>query len=150
MRNWGTGKLWKCPVCGRKFANTRQMHSCGRWTVAGHFRGKPRELRRLFDKFLALLRKTGPVRVHAAKTRIAFITRMTFAAATPAEGRLKCHVILARRIKSPRFDKIEKYSPRCFGHYFHIRDEIDLDAEVAGWLAEAYRVGMQEQHGSRT
>jgi len=92
-----------------------------------------------------MVKSNGAVRIHAAKTRIAFIARMTFAAATPSKDRLKCHVILARRVESRRFERIEKYSPRCFGHYFSITSVADLDKDLEGLIAAAYRVGMQEQ-----
>jgi hypothetical protein len=98
-----------------------------------------------------MIRACGPVRIHPAKTRVGFITRMTFAAATPARDRLRCHLILSRRVGLPRFRKIEQYSPRCFGHYFNLRDQAELDEELRALVAEAYRVGMQErlQEGAR-
>jgi predicted RNA-binding Zn-ribbon protein involved in translation (DUF1610 family) len=64
------GAMWKCPACGRLFANRSQAHACGQWTVADHFRGKPKHLRKLFDRFLTMIRRHGPVRLHPAKTRI--------------------------------------------------------------------------------
>jgi len=111
--------------------------------VAGHFKGKPPALRGLFDQFVAMIRTSGPVRIHAARTRIGFITRMTFAAAMPARDRLRCHLILSRKVDGPRFTKIETYSPRCFGHCFDVRCEADLDDELRALVAESYQVGMQ-------
>jgi len=84
------------------------------------------------------------VRVHAAKTRIAFINRMTFAAATPMKDRLRCHVILPRRVESARFTTCERYSPTTFGHYFYVRSRQELDPELANLLRDAYRRGMQQ------
>jgi len=52
---------------------------------------------------------------------------------------------LKRRIDSPRFAKVELIPPRNFIYSFHVRSQEDLDDEVRAWLAEAYRVGIQEQ-----
>ena len=145
VRVRGAGAMWRCPKCARTFANRNQLHACGRFTIAQHFKGKPRELRRLFNAFLVIVRKNGRIRVHPVKTRIAFIARMTFASATPIQDRLRAHLILSRRVDSPRFQRIERYGPRCYGHYFQIRSTDDLDGELRKLIAEAYRVGMQEQ-----
>jgi hypothetical protein len=145
VRVRGAGAMWRCHKCGRTFANQNQLHACGRFTMAQHFKGKPPHLRKLFDAFLAIVRTSGPVRVHPVKTRIAFIARMTFASATPMRDRLRAHLILSRRVNSPRFHKIERYTPRCYGHYFHIHSMDELDLELRNLLAEAYHVGMQEE-----
>jgi hypothetical protein len=53
-----------------------QSHACGRHTLAQHFPGKPREIRRLYDAVAAAIRRVGPVRLLPEKTRIAFQVRM--------------------------------------------------------------------------
>ena len=135
--------LWTCPRCGRKFAQRNQLHACGRWTVAQRFAGKPRELRASFDAFVKLLRTNGPVRLHPTKTRIGFIARMTFANMTVMKDKLRVGLILKRSVDSPRWTKVERYGPRCFGHYFNVASADDLDDELRALAAEAYRVGTQ-------
>lgn len=135
--------LWTCPRCGRRFAQRKQQHACGRWTVAERFEGRPRELRALFDAFVKLLRASGPVRLHPTKTRIGFIARMTFANMTVMRDKLRVGLILTRRVDSPRWVKVEQYGPRCFGHYFNLSDLDDLDDELRALTAEAYRTGEQ-------
>lgn len=141
--------LWTCPRCGRRFANRNQWHACGDWTVADHFRDRPPELRAIFDEFLAMARRNGPVRVHAAKTRIGFIARMTFGGASPLKSRLRASLLLPKPVNLPRIERIERYGPRCFGHRFSIADASDLDAELERLVRLAYRVGMQEFIGRR-
>ena len=51
--------------------------------------------------------------------------------------------ILARRFEHPRFRRIQTISPRNHVHSFRITSPLDLDAEFASWLAEAYAVGEQ-------
>ena len=137
------GPLWRCPRCGRRFAARHQQHACGRWTLAQRFAGKPRALRELFDAFVAMLRAHGPVRLHPTKTRIGFIARMTFANMTVTARALRVGLILTRRVDSPRWAKIERYGPRCYGHYFNLSAPGQLDEELRALAAEAYRTGTQ-------
>ena len=57
---------------------------------------------------------------------------------------LNGHLVLARRIDSPRFLRVETFSPRNVLHSFRLSGPDEVDAEFAAWLAEAYRVGAQE------
>jgi len=135
--------LWRCSVCRRVFANPRQTHACGRHSLAPHFKGKPSQIRRLFNAVRAEIRRIGPVRVLPEKTRIAFQVRMSFAQVTPRRRWLDGHLVLARRIESPRFRKVETYSPRNHVHVFRLYDVGDIDDEFRRWLLEAYQVGEQ-------
>jgi hypothetical protein len=45
--------LWTCPKCGHAFVSPNLWHSCGRYELDDHFRGRPPGLRRLFDRFRA-------------------------------------------------------------------------------------------------
>jgi hypothetical protein len=112
--------------------------------LAAHFERRPPEIRELFDRFTAVLEQLGPVSVLPEKTRIAFHVRMSFAVAMPRQRWLDGHLVLARRIDSPRFRRVETFSPRNHLHAFRVRRAEDLDAEFRGWMAEAYAVGAQE------
>ncbi len=135
--------LWRCPACGRDFANRNQSHACGRHSLDHHFEGKRPEIRALFDAVVAAIRKIGPVRILPEKTRIAFQVRMSFAQITPRRQWLDGHVVLARRLESPRFRRIETFSPRNHLHAFRLCDLGEIDDEFQAWLTEAYRVGEQ-------
>ena len=135
--------LWRCPECGRRFANRNQSHACGRYTLASHFRGKPAAVRAIFGKLLSIARQNGPVTVLPEKTRIAFQVRMSFAAFVIRRNWVDGHVVLARRLKNPRFRRIETFSPRNHLHAFRFESVDEVDDEVAAWFAEAYGVGEQ-------
>ena len=135
--------LWRCSDCHRDFANRNQSHACGRHSLARHFEGKPPEIRALFDAVVAAIQSIGPVRVLPEKTRIAFQVRMSFAQVTPRKQWLDGHVVLARRLESPRFRKVETVSPRNHVHAFRLSDLSEIDDEFRAWLTEAYRVGQQ-------
>jgi hypothetical protein len=137
--------LWRCERCGREFANRNQSHACGRHDLEHHFAGKAPEIRALFDAVVAAIRDIGPVEILAEKTRIAFHVRMSFAQVTPRTAWLDGHVVLARRLDSPRFRSEQTFSPRNHVHVFRIEKLMDIDAEFRAWMAEAYAVG-QQQH----
>jgi hypothetical protein len=56
--------------------------------------------------------------------------------------------VLASRLDSPRFTRVDVISPRNIVHAFRLASAAEVDAEFRGWLAAAYRVGAQ-QHLSR-
>lgn len=133
-----------CPKCGRSFANRNQTHTCRPLTdLEDHFRDKSPQVRATFDAILEAVERLGPVTVLSEKTRIAFHTRMSFAAFMPKRDWLNGHLVLARRIDSPRFTRIEVFSPRNVLHAFRLGSPKEIDAEFVGWLAEAYQVGGQ-------
>lgn len=136
--------LWRCERCGRAFANRNQSHACGTHDLDHHFGGKPPEIRALFDAVVAVIRAIGPVEVIPEKTRIAFHVRMSFAQITPRRAWLDGHVVLARRLESPRFRRIQTFSPRNHLHAFRLERPEDIDAEFRHWMAEAYAVGEQK------
>jgi hypothetical protein len=141
--------LWACPACGRTFANRNQAHACaplGR--LDRHFANASPAVRATFDRLVAVARSLGPVEVLAEKTRIALHVRMSFAALMPRRNWLSGHLVLARRIDSPRFLQVQELSPRNVVHTFRLTSPAEVDPQFVAWLAEAYRVGAQ-QHLSR-
>jgi hypothetical protein len=140
-----TRPLWKCPRCGREFANTNQPHSCGKYTVDDFLRGKDAVSVALYRRFEALVLSCGSVRIAPARTRIGFQVRMIFAAVNKlSDGVLDAHVVLARRLENPRFRRIESLYERAHVHHFRIHSLDQLDDEVQSWLREAYKAGDQE------
>jgi hypothetical protein len=135
--------LWTCPACGRPFANRNQPHSCGAATVEAHLRGRSERVVALFRAFEAAVRECGPVVLAPARTRVGFQVRMIFAAVSARADRLDGHVVLARRLESPRFTRIESLSPRNHVHHFRLRDAAELNDEFRSFLRESYAVGEQ-------
>lgn len=136
--------LWTCPRCGERFTTRNQQHSCGQFDIELLFARSLPVVRRLYDRFVHAVQSFGPVRVIPQKTRIALQVRMRFAALMPQKAALKGHLVLARRVDSARFERIETYSPRNHVHVFRLVEESELDAEFARLLRDAYRVGCGE------
>lgn len=142
--------LWTCPRCGRTFASTNQSHACrSLGSLDRHFTGKDPSVRQTFDRIISLVRQFGPVTVLPEKTRIALHVRMSFAALQPKQNWLDGHVVLARRLGSPRMKRIYVVSPRNVVHEFRLASPVEVDSEVEAWLREAYEVGNQRHrlHG---
>jgi len=137
-------ELWACPKCGRTFANRNQSHTCAPLgDLDRHFANSQASVRATFDRLLAVLADVGPVSVLSEKTRIALHVRMSFAAIMPRRDWLNGHLVLARRIDSPRFGRIEVYSPRNVLHAFRLDSPEQVDDEFSSWLTEAYGVAEQ-------
>jgi hypothetical protein len=137
--------MWTCPECGRSFASRNQAHTCAALgDLDRHFARANPQVRATFDAVLAAVSALGPVQVLPEKTRIALQVRMSFAAFMPRRDWLNGHLVMARRIDSPRFLRIDTLSPRNVVHAFRLTAPWDVDEEFAGWLAEAYQVGAQQ------
>jgi hypothetical protein len=136
--------LWRCPECGRSFANRNQTHSCSNVSLESHFKGKSERVRELFVKLVGLIKKCGPVKILPEKTRIAFQVRMSFIAVQVRRNYLIGHFVFGRRIENPRFLRVETFSPRNHLHAFRLSNLSDLDDEFAAWIREAYAVGEQK------
>ena len=137
--------LWVCPRCGQRFAGTNMWHSCGPWTVEAFLEGKGARARELFEAFVALVREIGPFELSPAKTRVAFMVRVRFAAVLRLSDRgMTCSFWLKRRIRSPRLRKIEHLNANDWFYEFRVASSEELDDEVRGWLRESYEVGQQK------
>ena len=137
--------LWSCPACGERFTTRNQNHSCGTFDLDALFAKSDPIVRTVFDRFVALIKKQGTVRVIPQKTRIALQTRMRFAAVTPQRSALKGHLVLARRHETAGFVRIDSYSPRCHVHVFRLRSPDDLRPPLTDLIADAYAVGCQKR-----
>ncbi|HEX5696983.1 MAG TPA: DUF5655 domain-containing protein [Acidimicrobiia bacterium] len=136
--------LWQCPSCGRSFANRNQTHTCADLgDLDDRFAGTSPPVRAAFDAVLSVLAGLGPVTVLVEKTRIALQVRMSFAALVPRRAWLAGHLVLSRQVESDRFTSVQVISARNVVHQFRLFGPDDVDAEFAGWLAEAYAVGEQ-------
>lgn len=136
--------MWTCPRCGRTFAARNQTHTCARLgDLESHFARSQPPVRAAYEAAFAVVRTLGPVEVLAEKTRIAWHVRMSFAAFQPRVTWLDGHLVLDREVASPRWRRVEVFSPRNVLHAFRLSGPDEVDDEFAGWLADAYDVGRQ-------
>jgi hypothetical protein len=144
--------LWTCPKCGAKLITKNLAHSCGRATIDDWLAGAGPKARALYDRFEQLVARCGPYHVSPAKTRVAFMGRVRFAAITRlGEDGMTCSFSMPTPLASPRFVKVEEVAPGWWVHRLRVSRPSELDAEVQRWIRESYRLmGMQERLRSRT
>lgn len=136
--------MWTCPECGRQFANRHQWHSCIKLSVDSALAGVTDHARHLYDAVQQAVADCGPFRIHPQKTRLSFITTMTFAGVTLARRWVDISFITAEPINDSRIRSIECYGPTSFGHEVRIDDVEQLDSTVRAWLCRSWRRGNQE------
>jgi hypothetical protein len=122
------------------FSQPRQWHSCLRESVEAHFDRRTPEIRALFDTLLETVERIGPVRVVAVKSQINLAARANFAGIKPLADGLRVGFMSDAPLDDPRIVKSEKLSPRSYAHAVVVRDAEELDPQLLGWLAEAYRI----------
>lgn len=140
--------MWVCPKCGRRFARSGQVHSCGSLrSIQEHFHHSLPTVRATFERFRVAVEACGPVEVLAQQTRIAFHARMSFAVLVPRREWLNGHLVLATVVDDPHFTRVATYSPRNHVHEFRLAVPDDVDESMQHWIAAAYDVGRQRHHG---
>jgi RimJ/RimL family protein N-acetyltransferase len=135
--------MWTCPGCGRLFANRNQTHACGRFELEPLLEGRSAEAVGVFERFRDEVLRCGPATLVPERTRIAFQARMSFAAVAPRARWLDGHVVLAKRLRSRRFRRVQAFSPRNVLHTCRLAGPAEVDDEVSSWIAQAYLVGLQ-------
>ena len=86
----------------------------------------------------------GPYEVRVGKSQISFRRRRGFAylwrpgiyVRSPVP--LVLSLALPRNLGSPRFKQVVHPSAGVWMHHLEVADAAELDAEVSGWLQEAY------------
>lgn len=106
------------------------------------FEGKPAALALYEQLEMKLLQQFPEARVKAAKTQVSFANRYIFAAASRPKRKKEDHLVVSFGLG------YEKHSPRIFcaveaarnrwTHHVAVQSAQELDAELLGWLREAY------------
>ena len=109
------------------------------------FSGSPRglELCRAVERMLADP-GGGHAEVRVTKSQVAFRARRGFAYVwwpgryVRSDVPAVLSIALSRRLESPRFKSVVNPRPGLWMHHLELHSEDDLDAEVAGWLRQAW------------
>ena len=136
--------LWKCPKCGHEFVTRNLWHSCSNYTLDHHFQGTGPIVGKTFDKWLATVRKCGPITVVSQKTRIVFMVRVRFAGAIIRKDWVEAGLWLSREVQHPRLLRVANYMRGCYYHYFRFTSPADIDRSLRPLLREAHAIGRQD------
>ena len=135
--------LWTCPRCGAKFVTRNMSHGCGDYSIDEFLDGVGAPGRALFDRFVELVSRNGPVEIVPTKTRVAFMVRVRFATVTTVSDRGMTFTInLMRKLDNARIARIDQYD-KWFVHRMRVTTLEELDTDVSAWLTESYQLGGQ-------
>jgi hypothetical protein len=116
-------------------------------TLDEFFSGRE-ESRQIFESLRAAIEALGPVEVRVTKSQVAFRRHRVFAWAwvpgmylRGSYAPLVLTFSFTKRNSSPRWKEIVEPAPGCFTHHLELCTESEIDAEVRGWLQEAYEAG---------
>lgn len=139
-----TSDLWTCPSCGKQFVTANTFHSCGAHTVEDFMAGKSDIAWSYWDRLNELVGACGPYTVVANASRLAFMVRVRFAGISAVSDRgMSMSFWLKERVHSPRFRRVDRYTPTDFGYHLRVASLDELDDELQQWLCRAYEVGCQ-------
>jgi hypothetical protein len=107
-------------------------------TVETHFEGKAPVVRQTYDRLLTELRGFGAVREAPRETSIHLDNRRGFAGVYTRKNYFNLRFRLAHKLEHPRITRVKRQSSRRYMHNVKLTNEADIDAELLGWLREAY------------
>jgi hypothetical protein len=132
--------MWKCANCGREFDKANQPHSCRTKPLEEHFKNKAKA-RVIFDRLVEMVTKdVGEVEIISIPCCIHLFGKYDFLAALPKKEGLEIRLALHRVLQSPRLKVSVPLSRRAYKHCIFLREEQELDQELAGWIREAYHL----------
>lgn len=138
------GPMWTCPECGRSFANKNQWHACQTTTVSEALAGKSDLAVSIYERVVAVLETAGEFRIHPQRSKIAFISRMTFAGVSLARRWVDLSFILPRALDNHRIRRLELYGPTSWGHQVRLEGPGEVDHQLGQWLAASLTRGDQK------
>lgn len=133
--------MWTCPKCKREFVNKNQAHSCARYPLENHFKGKKDLAKPLFEEFVKRIeKKIGKIKVESLACCIHLVSGSTFAAVWARKDRIKIDFRLDYKIANPRIRREVRMSANRYLYYLDLTDKSEIDAELLSWLKEAHNL----------
>lgn len=131
---------WLCPRCERHFGRANQSHQCvPALTLEQYLDAQPPERRATYKAVLKVLSKLGPVDIDPVRVGIMIKRARTFCELRPRRDAVELSFKLSRPLADPRIRKTIHSSVHRQVHFLDLRSPQDVDARIAGWLAEAYQ-----------
>ena len=105
-----------------------------------HFKGKDPVVQAIYDRLLKACKKFGPVAIEPKLTSIHLVSRYAFAGVYTRSDYLRLELHLSKPLESKRVVKVEKASANRFHHTIKLSSVKEVDAELIGWLQDAYKL----------
>lgn len=111
------------------------------FTLESHFADKSPTVREIYNRLMKALNKFGPVTEEPKKTSIHLVHASALAGVSTRKEALWLNIRMDHRIDSPRIHKVDQVSARRFHNELKLTSPDEVDAELVGWLKEAYQLG---------
>jgi hypothetical protein len=111
------------------------------YTSDALFAGKDDVVRAIYTRLLEALRAFGPFQEEPKKTSIHLVRNAGFAGAHPRKNSLYLNIRTDYPIESPRIARSEQVSRNRFHNELKLSSPDEIDAELLGWLKDAYALG---------
>ena len=102
------------------------------------FEGKTPELRATYEQLINRVREFGEVRVAPKQTSIYLEKNSGFAGVHPRKSYFNLEFRTDYQIDDPRITRTQQLSARRFEHTVKVEKASDVDAQLLGWLKDAY------------
>jgi len=130
---------WICPDCGRRFKQRTREHSCDVRSLDSHVGRGSEEVQAAFESLQRVLTKLGPHTMVPVKTMVVLRAGSNFGGLTFGRSFLDVSFFLSGPLDSPRVRGREVISATKIAYRVRISTRRDVDAELTGWLRQAYR-----------
>jgi hypothetical protein len=110
------------------------------YSISEHFRDKDPLVRKIYDRLLEVLNTFGPIVEEPKKTSIHLVRKSALAGVETRKSYLLLNIKANHKIESPRIQNAEQVSASRFHHKVKIESLDGIDAELVGWLKEAYLI----------
>ena len=107
-------------------------------SVAAHFADRDPVVQRIYDRLLAEAKRFGPVTEEPKKTSIHLVGSTAFAGIATQRKAVILTLRLTHDVRSTRVRRHEQASANRWHLELKLEQPSDVDAELAGWLREAY------------
>jgi len=107
-------------------------------SVAAHFVDRDPVVERVYERLLTQAKKFGPVSEEPKKTSIHLARSTAFAGIATQKEAVILTLRLTHDVRSTRVRRHEQASANRWHLEFKLENPSDVDAELAGWLREAY------------
>ncbi len=95
----------------------------------------------VYQALLQALEPIGPFQVEPKTASIHLVAGSAFAGVHPMKSRLRLNIRTERALSGERIVRSEQISARRFHNEVDLRSAAEIDAELIGWLREAYLLG---------
>ncbi|HLX57565.1 MAG TPA: DUF5655 domain-containing protein [Ktedonobacteraceae bacterium] len=105
------------------------------------FMGKDGVVRSIYNRLLENLHTFGPFQEEPKKTSIHLVHTAGFAGVHPRKSYLYLNLRTDHPIDNPRITKVEQVSRNRYHNELKLTSPDEVDAELLGWLEDAYALG---------